>query len=128
MQLKYPEINLELATPEMIPLLEKTLDYLATSYDDENSNPETKETYICIALNLAHYGSRTAWAAAAPKPKVIEDTQFLIETALADHGTRSFDIWWCYQHLNYKSDKYIQARRRTWVEQIIAKLKKHFNV
>lgn len=123
----YPQINLAKAYPEMIPLLEKTLNHLAISHEDERENNQTKEVYACLATNIAYFGSREGWIKAERMPKILYDIHDLFENALGSNNTACFDVWWSreYDMPTYESE-YIQKHRRIWLTKIIQQLKDHF--
>ena len=123
----YPQINLAKAYPEMIPLLEKTLNHLAISQGEENNNRQYKEVFICLATNIAYFGSREGWAKSEYMPTILLDIQNLLGEALSSNNTNCFDVCWTreYNMPTYDSE-YIQKHRRIWLTKIIQQLKDHF--
>ena len=123
----YPRIDVAQASPEMIPLLEKALDYLAESEDAENEDFQHKSIYICFATKIAYSGSRQKWRDSNETPQIILDTTAMIVTALSEHNTLCFDGWWEGEYgTSFPDSTQTQHHRRIWLNQIIVQLKRHF--
>ena len=123
----YPKINLAKAYPEMIPLLEKTLNHLASSQKEEHENRQYKEVYACLAANIAYFGSREGLIKAEQMPEILYDIHDLFGESLGSNNTACFDVWWSreYDMPTFESE-YIQKHRRIWLTKIIQQLKDHF--
>lgn len=123
----YPQIDVAQASPEMIPLLEKTLDYLAKSHEAEAADFQHKDIYICIAARIAYFGSRKECKYSEEVPQILQDISEMIRTALSKHNTKCFDIWWENEYGTPLPNSFrIQRYRRNWLIRIIDQLKRHF--
>lgn len=123
----YPRIDVAQASPEMIPLLEKTLDYLAESSEAEAEDFQHRDVFICIAIRITYFGSKGKWANSEKTPQILQDIFLLIETALSEHDTRRFDIWWLKEYgTSLPNSSQTQWHRRIWLNRIIVQLKRHF--
>ena len=123
----YPQINVAQASPEMIPLLEKTLDYLAKSEKAEYKDFQHKDIYICLAAHIAYFGSRKECKYSEGVPQILQDICEMIRTALSKHSTNCFNIWWEEEYgTPLPNSFHIQRYRRNWLNHIIDQLKRHF--